>query len=133
GDGAWRGERRLRVSDVSRIADATMFYTSLSWFERAGRRDVFYKLALSVQTQRGFGDYYGHVLVAQASGELMVEHGVHVWDVAAIQPLIEEAGGRFSDWDGKPNIHRTDVIASNGRLHENALRWLPGQSLTSSK
>jgi histidinol-phosphatase len=54
----------------------------------------------------------------------MVEHGVHIWDVAAIKPLIEEAGGRFSDWDGNPRIDRADVVVSNGLLHEEALRIL---------
>jgi histidinol-phosphatase len=124
GDGAWRDDRRLRVSDIGDLGQATMFYTSLSWFERAGRRDVFLKLANRVQTQRGYGDFYGHVLVAQGSGELMVEHGVHIWDVVAIQPIVEEAGGRFTDWDGNRTTRRPDVLISNGRLHEEALRIL---------
>ena len=89
-----------------------------------GRRSEL--LAARTQRQRGFGDFYGFVLVAQGSGELMVEHGVHVWDVAAIKPLIEEAGGRFSDWDGNPDIHRPDVIVSNGKLHDMALTILRG-------
>jgi histidinol-phosphatase len=54
----------------------------------------------------------------------MVEHGVHAWDVAAIKPLIEEAGGRFSDWSGTPSIHRPDVLISNGKLHDAALALL---------
>jgi histidinol-phosphatase len=124
GDGAYRDDRRIRVSEVADLAKATMFYTSLSWFERAGRRDDFLRLALRVQTQRGFGDFYGHVLVAQGSGDVMVEHGVHIWDVAAIQPLIEEAGGRFSNWDGGCNLERPDVIVTNGRLHDTVLRSL---------
>ena len=127
GDGAWRGDQRLHVSDVSRLEDATLFYTSLSWFERAGRRDLFLDLAGRTQTQRGYGDFYGHVLVAQGSGELMVEHGVHIWDVAAILPIVEEAGGRFTDWDGRRTIHRVDVLASNGKLHDEALRILRGK------
>ncbi|HZT82873.1 MAG TPA: inositol monophosphatase family protein [Gemmataceae bacterium] len=126
GDGAWRDDRRLHVSDVARLADATLFYTSLSWFERAGRRDAFLDLAGRTQTQRGYGDFYGHVLVAQGAGELMVEHGVHVWDVVAILPIVEEAGGRFTDWDGNRTVRRPDVLVSNGRLHDEALRILRG-------
>lgn len=124
GDGAWRGARRLRVSDVADLGQATVFYTSLSWFERVGRRDTVLALLGRTQTQRGYGDFYGHVLVAQGSGELMVEHGVHVWDVAAILPIVEEAGGRFTDWDGNRTILRPDVLISNGRLHDEALRLL---------
>jgi histidinol-phosphatase len=128
GDGAYRGERRIRVSDVATLQDAILFYSSISWFVRAGRRDEFLTLSLKTQRQRGFGDFYGFVLVAQGSGELMIEHGVHSWDVAALKPIVEEAGGRFSDWDGTPTIHRTDVIASNGRLHDVALRILHGDN-----
>ena len=77
-------------------------------------------LARRTERQRGFGDFYGFVLVAQGSGEVMAEHGVKAWDVAACKVLVEEAGGRFTDWDGTPTIHRPDVLASNGRLHEEA-------------
>jgi uncharacterized protein (DUF433 family) len=73
------------------------------------------------ERQRGFGDFYGFVLVAQGSGELMVEHGCHTWDLAATKAIVVEAGGRFTDWDGHEDIGRPDVVASNGRLHEEAL------------
>lgn len=126
GDGAYRGERRIRVSDIDQLSEAHLYYSSISWFVQAGYEKAFLNLAAQTQRQRGFGDFYGFVLVAQGSGELMIEHGVHVWDVAAIKPIIEEAGGRFSDWDGNPDIHRTDVIVSNGRLHDIALRMLKG-------
>jgi histidinol-phosphatase len=126
GDGAWRGEHRLHVSKVEDIGQATMFYTSLTWFERAGRRDVFLELMRRVQVQRGFGDFYGHVLVAQGSGEFMIEHGVHIWDVAAVKPIIEEAGGRYTNWDGGADLTRPDVVVSNGRLHDVALQILNG-------
>jgi histidinol-phosphatase len=126
GDGAFRGEQRIRVSDVSKLSEAHLFYSSLSWFARAGRQEAFLELSRRTQRQRGFGDFYGFVLVAQGSGELMVEHGVHIWDVAAIKPLIEEAGGRYSDWDGGGSIDRPDVVVSNGKLHEEALGILKG-------
>jgi len=124
GDGAYRGQRRIRVSDIGDLSQATLFYTNLKWFERSGTRDDFLRLAAQTQNQRGYGDFWGHVLVAQGSGELMAEQGVHVWDVAAIKPIVEEAGGRFSDWDGRPDVHRPDVVVSNGKLHEAALAVL---------
>ena len=89
-------------------------------------RDLF-SLIRRTDRQRGFGDFYGFVLVAQGSGELMVEHGVHVWDVAAIQPIVEEAGGRFTDWDGNATIQRPDVLATNGKLHDDVLNLLRGE------
>jgi histidinol-phosphatase len=126
GDGAFRNEQQIRVSTSTHLGEAQLFYSSLSWFRKAGCRDVFLKLADQTQRQRGFGDFYGFVLVAQGSGELMVEYGVHAWDVAALKVLVEEAGGRFSDWEGTATIHRPDVIASNGQVHEHALRYLRG-------
>ena len=120
GDGAYRNDRRIHVSKVGELSEALIFYSSLSWFVKAGRQDTFLELIRRTQRSRGFGDFYGFVLVAEGAGELMVEHGVHAWDVAAIKPIVEEAGGRFSDWDGGTSIHRPDVIVSNGKLHEEA-------------
>jgi histidinol-phosphatase len=124
GDGAYRDQRRIHVSKVGVLGEATLFHTSMSWFLRAGCADVFQELAGRVQTERGYGDFYGHMLVAQGSGELMVEQGVHPWDMAALKPIVEEAGGRFSDWDNNPTIYRPDVIVSNGKLHTEALAIL---------
>jgi histidinol-phosphatase len=124
GDGAYRDNRRLRVSNVDALGEATLFHTSMIWFVRAGCGEVFQDLVKRVQTERGYGDFYGHMLVAQGSGELMVEHGVHPWDMAALKPIVEEAGGRFSDWENTPTIYRPDVLASNAKLHAEALKIL---------
>jgi histidinol-phosphatase len=124
GDGAYRNDRPMHVSAVDRLADALIFYSGVTWFQRAGHLDAFLALSGLTDRQRGFGDFYGFVLVAQGSGELMVDHGVKIWDVVAVMPIVEEAGGRFTDWDGRPNVNRTDVIASNGKLHDAAVRIL---------
>jgi histidinol-phosphatase len=124
GDGAYRNDHRIQVSEVADLAEAQLFYSSLSWFIKAGCQDAFLDLTVRTQRQRGFGDFYGWMLVAQGSGELMIEHGVSPWDVAAIKAIIEEAGGRFSNWDGNTSIFRHDVLASNGKLHEEVLRIL---------
>src|SRR5262249_5038203 len=85
GDGAYRDARRIRVSDVATLEEAHLFYSSVSWFVKAGCEKQFLELARRTQRQRGFGDFYGFVLVAQGSGELMTEQGCHVWDLAALQ------------------------------------------------
>jgi len=128
GEGAYRGSRRIRVSDCTDLGKAQIFYSSLAWFVKAGCLDTFLDLAVQTHRQRGFGDFYGFVLVAQGSGELMIEQGVHAWDVAAIKVIVEEAGGRFSNWDGSSDICRPDVLVSNGKLHDIALRILGGAS-----
>src|SRR6185312_17298175 len=124
GDGAYRDDRRIRVSDIKDLSKSLVFYSSLSWFIKAGHQETFCELVRRSDRTRGFGDFYGFVLVAEGAGELMVEHGVHAWDVAALKAIIEEAGGRFSDWTGKANIHSPDVIVSNGKLHDEALAIL---------
>ena len=127
GHGAYRDDRRIHVSAEADLSRALVFYSGVSWFVKAGREANFLELVRHTDRQRGYGDYYGFVLVAQGSGEVMVEHGVHSWDVAAIRPIIEEAGGRFSTWDGTPDIHRPDVVVSNGKLHDAVLAVLNGR------
>ena len=124
GDGAFRNDKSMHVSAVDHLSDALIFYSGVTWFHQAGHLDAFLALAGQTDRQRGFGDFYGFMLVAQGSGEIMLDHGVKIWDVVAIKPIIEEAGGQFSDWDGRPSVHRTDVLASNGKLHDEALRIL---------
>jgi histidinol-phosphatase len=124
GEGAYRNERRIQVSDIDRLEDAQMFYSSMSWFIRAGCQDAFLRLLERTQRQRGFGDFYGFMLVAQGSGEVMIEHGVHPWDLAALKPIVEEAGGRCTAWDGTSTIQRPDIVATNARLHATVLQLL---------
>jgi histidinol-phosphatase len=128
GTGAFRDGQPIHVSPIERLDESVLFYSSLAWFVKAGKQDTFLKLVARTQKQRGYGDYYGHLLVAQGSGEVMVEHGVHTWDVAALKVIVEEAGGRFTDWNNHPTIHSPDVIASNGRVHDIVLAILRGDA-----
>jgi len=116
GDGAYRDERRIRVSDVATLERAHVYYSSIAWFKKAGHDKQFLNLVNLTERQRGFGDFYGFVMVAQGSGEIMVEHGVHAWDLGALVPIVEEAGGKLTAWDGKLDIEKPDVVASNGLL-----------------
>jgi histidinol-phosphatase len=127
GAGCYRGDRRLHVSAIDTLEKAHLYYSSVNWFRRVGADERFLKLYHAVERQRGFGDFYGFVLVAQGAGELMIDHGVHAWDVAALIPILEEAGGTLTDWAGNVTIDAPDVIASNGRLHDDALRYLRGE------
>jgi histidinol-phosphatase len=128
GSGAFRDDQRVHVSRIQRLDESVMFYSSLSWFVKAGRQVEFLELVARTQRQRGFGDYYGHLLVAQGAGEFMVEHGVHAWDVAALKVIVEEAGGRFTDWEGTPTIHTPDCLASNGLIHDAVLAIIRGHA-----
>jgi histidinol-phosphatase len=127
GDGAFKNDRPIHVSDASTLRESVLFHSSLHWYAKAGRLDAFVKLAMASQRNRGFGDFYGFVLVAEGAGEIMIEHGVHVWDVAGLRVVVEEAGGRFTDWQDVPNHNCEDVIATNGRVHSQALAIMNGQ------
>ena len=126
GDGAYLNDRRIRVSDVAKLADSSLCYSSVGWFTRAGKEDVFHTLYRQTKRQRGHGDFYGFVLVAEGAADVMVEHGVNPWDVAATKAIVEEAGGRFTDWNDTPTIHTPDVLATNGKLHADTLAILRG-------
>jgi histidinol-phosphatase len=126
GDGAYRGERKIHVSDIKVMDKAHVYYSSISWFTKAGADQQFLKLVELTERQRGFGDFYGFVMIAQGSGEIMIEHGVHAWDIAALAPIVEEAGGKLTAWDGKFDLDKPDVLATNGLMHEAALAIIQG-------
>ena len=124
GEGAFRNGRRIHVSDVDQLGDAHMAYSSSSYFIQSGKEQTFLELVKQTSRQRGYGDYYAFMLVAQGSFDLTVEFGCSAWDLAAVKPIVEEAGGKFTDWGGTPTIFREDVLATNGKLHEAALTIL---------
>ncbi len=126
GDGAYRDERRIHVSDVAELSKAHLYYSSIAWFTKVGAEEAFLNLVRQTERQRGFGDFYGFVLVAQGAGDIMLEHGVHAWDISALIPIVEEAGGKMTAWDGTIDITRPDVLATNGRLHQAVMSLLPG-------
>lgn len=126
GDGAFVNDRKIHVSEIHDLALSQVYYSGLKWFRKAGAEAGFIELSHKCPQLRGFGDFYGFVLVAQGSGEAMVEYGVKAWDIAALFPIVEEAGGKMSDWSGQFNLDRTDVIATNGRLHDETLSFFKG-------
>jgi histidinol-phosphatase len=128
GDGAFMNDRRIRVSETAALSEALMCYSSVRWFQKAGREQTFLDLVSRTQRQRGFGDFYGFVLVAEGAADLMFEHGVNPWDIAATKAIVEEAGGRFTDWSDNPTVDTPDVLATNGKLHAQTLAVLRGES-----
>ena len=119
GQGAWyvKGSgvpRPARVSRKARLADGLFCTSEVVNFDRVGRRDAYERLQTAARLTRTWGDAYGYLLVAVGRAELMVDPLMHVWDCAALQPVIEEAGGTFTDWQGTPTIHASNSIATNG-------------------
>ncbi len=129
--------RRLGVSAIARLEEAQICYSSLRGLDEAGLAEQVQRLASTAWRDRGFGDFWGHMLVAAGSAEAMIETGVAVWDMAALAVIVREAGGEMTDLTGKPTYTGPDVVTSNGRIAEQVLevlrprdsrprRWLPG-------
>jgi histidinol-phosphatase len=132
GGGAWaRGAddeapRRIRVSTVAEIGDAQVLYGSGQEIDASGRAPGFRALLDAAWRERGFGDFWGYALLAEGAAEAMVEVGLSSWDAAAPTVLIEEAGGRVSDMQGRRAIDTGSFVATNGLLHEEVLARLRG-------
>jgi histidinol-phosphatase len=124
GEGAWANGERIRVSPCAAMGDAMLLHSSLNLLKRVGYWDGFVRLVDATSRQRGFGDYYGYCLVAAGKGEIYAEADLKPWDAAPMKILIEEAGGRLTDFEGKPDIYTGSVLATNGLLHDEALRLL---------
>jgi histidinol-phosphatase len=127
GGGTRLNGQRVHVSDVSDLWDATLLHAGLRLYRQAGVWDGFVRLVDATERQRGFGDYMGYALVAEGKGDIYVEVDLKPWDLAPCKIVVEEAGGRFTDVDGKPTIYSGTAVASNGRLHDLALKLLRGQ------
>ena len=126
GQGAWfvRGDRSpspARVSQTPRLADSLFCTSEIKSFAKSGRCQAFDELDGVCRLARTWGDCYGYLLVATGRADLMVDPLMNVWDCAALQPIIEEAGGTFTDWQGQPTIHGGEAIATNGLVFEEAL------------
>jgi histidinol-phosphatase len=129
GQGAWTSDlsgvaRPISVSGVSDLSDAYLSTTHLgSWVEHHSR-EAYLALVDACWENRAFGDFWQHCLVAEGAIDLAAEAIVNPWDVASVQILVEEAGGRFTDLTGRATYEGGSVLTSNGLLHDSALRLL---------
>jgi histidinol-phosphatase len=126
GGGAWSGKRRLHVSKIEQLKDAQVFYASRSAFTAAGKERGFDAVVRATWRDRGFGDFWGYALVAEGAGEAMFEPELYSWDLATPLILVEEAGGRLTDFKGQRTYAGGNALASNGLLHDAILEKLNG-------
>lgn len=128
GQGAWyrRGQHPPRPALVSsRALDEGLFLTSeVRNFHATGRGDAYLRLESAARLSRSWGDGYGYLLVATGRAELMVDPIAALWDMAALAPIIEEAGGRFTDWQGRRTLAPGQCVATNGRIHDEVIALL---------
>jgi len=121
GGGAWTGTPGgtpvpARVSSVDRLDASLVCFTALEGFAGRGLRPNLDALLAAAGMSRTWGDCYGYLLVATGRAEVMLDPAMHVWDCAALLPILEEAGGTFTDWSGAATIHATRSVATNRRV-----------------
>jgi histidinol-phosphatase len=129
GGGAWTGRSLTKatacqVSSVARLADASLSYSGLSTWQESGLLTEFMGLAARTWRTRAYGDFWSHMLVAEGAVDVSAETDVKLWDLAALQVIVEEAGGVFTDLSGRPAPDGGSAVCSNGLLHDEVLGLL---------
>lgn len=124
GEGATLNGRPIHVTGVDRIADAHVLYASMKAWLREPRNEAVLALLADASRTRAFGDFWGHVLVARGAADVMVEPDLNVWDYAAPQLIVEEAGGRVTTMQGGSTFHGGSVLTTNGALHARVVELL---------
>lgn len=129
GTGAYTGRSlaaaiRLKVSDVSRLEDASLSYSSLSGWKERGNLDEFLGLTEAVWRTRAYGDFWSYCLVAEGAVDIACEPELNLYDMAALVPLVTEAGGRFTSLEGAEGPFGGNALATNGILHTEVLHRL---------
>ena len=127
--GAWTGRSltkatRCRVSDVSKVEDASFSFSSVTGWEEQKRLAGFLDLTRSVWRTRAYGDFWSHMLVAEGAVDIAAEPEVSLWDLAALQVIVEEAGGVFTDLSGRAAPDGGSAVSTNGSLHDEVLQRL---------
>jgi len=124
GRGAYCGARRLHVSTIGLLSQAEVFHGDLSGAAEVAPPPGTLALFACAHRTRGFGDFYQHLLVAEGAGEFAIDPAVKPWDIAALQVIIEEAGGRATTLEGSRSIYGGSLVTSNGLIHDEALKLL---------
>jgi histidinol phosphatase-like enzyme (inositol monophosphatase family) len=117
--------KAARVSTIARLQDGLLLTSDTASFATARKRDAtepWLALQRAARMTRTWGDGYGYLLVATGRAEVMIDPVMNLWDAATLQPILEEAGGRFTDWQGVPTVHSGEGIATNGLVADEVLR-----------
>ncbi|HWS99619.1 MAG TPA: histidinol-phosphatase [Pyrinomonadaceae bacterium] len=122
GLGCHWNNQRARVSETAQLDGALLLSTDFGLCERYGKGAACEKLERVAGARRTWGDCYGHVLVATGRADVMLDPVMNVWDCAALLPIIEEAGGHFTDWRGRRTIRGGDAISTNARLFDQVMK-----------
>jgi histidinol-phosphatase len=125
GAGARRNGQAVGVSKVMQLESASVLHGGLEWWrDEPGLWDLLGTLAARASRTRGFGDFWMHLLVAGGMAEVALDRDLRPWDVTALACILTEAGGRCTGWDGSPALASTDLLSTNGLLHDELIMLL---------
>lgn len=124
GEGAFLNLKPIRVSNVSSLKDAFVCYGNIRYFDRQNCLDRLAKLAKDTFHAREYGDFWMYHLLAQGKIDVAIEAEDKIWDIAACKVIVEEAGGKVTQIDGKPlRKESTSIIATNGKIHDDVVKY----------
>ena len=126
GAGCYFNDEPAQVSQTARLEDALLLCTDFVSCARYGFGDAAELLQSRVRTSRTWGDCYGYVLVATGRADIMLDPVMNLWDCAALLPIMEEAGGTFTDWRGVGTVAGGNSIATNGLLFDEVIALVSG-------
>jgi histidinol phosphatase-like enzyme (inositol monophosphatase family) len=121
----WNGQP-ARVSATKSLSEALLLATDFGTPEQYGFGRAADALQRQVNARRTWGDAYGHVLVATGRADIMLDPVMNIWDCAALSPIVEEAGGTFTDWQGVRTIHGGNAVSTNGLLFDDVMETIRG-------
>ena len=113
--------RKLSVSAIGDLEHSSLSYNNLKMWDRAGKLNQLIELSRKIWRTRAFGDFWSYMLLAEGSLDIVAEHDLKIYDIAALVPIVEQAGGKFSDLAGELTPESSSVLATNGKLHRAAV------------
>jgi histidinol-phosphatase len=114
-------ERILKVSAIGDLAHASLSYNNLQLWDQSGKLSELLELSRKIWRTRAYGDFYSYMLLAEGSVDIVTEHDLKIYDIAALVPIVELAGGRFSALNGPLTEDSSSVLATNGKLHDTVM------------
>ncbi len=132
GLGAWQvsggdAPKPAKVSQKTSLGEGLFLTSEVDVFSEIGRHDVYLRLQTAARVCRTWGDGYGYAMVATGRADLMVDPSMAVWDAGPLLPIMQEAGGTFTDWQGRPTIHSGQGIATNGLILDEVISLVRGE------
>ena len=110
--------RPIKVSAIGELENASLSYNNLQLWDQAGKLPELTQLSRQIWRTRAYGDFWSYMLLAEGSVDIVAEHDLKIYDIAALVPIVEQAGGKFTAIEGPLNAETSSVLATNGRLHE---------------